>query len=106
MKILRLYGYATASTDSAAFVIGGMRTRTVAQFQNNKWLKIGDLKEAKFNLSAIFLAGEYLIVGGRLVNSPVKHVDNRLVNSQISIRKGFICGAFNIVRMGTFGAYS
>ena len=45
---------------------------TIAQFKNNQWLKIGDLKEGKSSLSAIFHDGEYLIVGGsnygRLVN--------------------------------------
>ena len=81
LEILRLYGYATASTDSAAYILGGIRIRTVAKFQNNKWLKIGDLKEEKFNLSAIFLNGEYLIVGGRRSQHINQHIRNRLVNS-------------------------
>ena len=74
--MLRIYGYATASTDSAAYIIGGYvggsYISTIAQFKNNQWLKIGDLKEGKSSLSAIFHDGEYLIVGGsdygRLVN--------------------------------------
>ena len=73
--MLRIYGYATASTDSAAYIIGGYGggyLSTIAQFKNNKWLKIGDLKERKTSLSAIFHDGEYLIVGG--------HTDRRLVN--------------------------
>ena len=88
MKILRIYAYATASTDSAAYIIGGsyvdyyeyddsfdsfdVSVSTIAQFKNNKWLKIGDLNEKKRSLSAILHDGEYLIVGGdtngRLVN--------------------------------------
>ena len=68
MKILRIYGYATASTDSAAYIIGGWeydeRVSTIAQFKDNQWLKIGDLNEKKSSLSAIFHNGEYLIVGG------------------------------------------
>ena len=89
MKILRISYYATASTDSAAYIIGGsyvdyyeyddsfdsfdVSVSTIAQFKNNKWLKIGDLNEKKSALSAIFHDGEYLIVGGwvdsgRLVN--------------------------------------
>ena len=66
-KILRISHYATASTDSAAYIIGGYDGRyvsTIAQFKNNKWLKIGDLNEKKRGLSAIFRDGEYLIVGG------------------------------------------
>ena len=69
MKILRISYYATASTDSAAYIIGGYvkndgRVSTIAQYKNNKWLKIGDLKEEKYCLSAIFHDGEYFIVGG------------------------------------------
>ena len=76
-KILRIYEYATASTDSAAYIIGGYGDNsylsTIAQFKNNKWLRIGDLNEKKDSLSAISHGGEYLIVGGhvysgRLVN--------------------------------------
>ena len=67
-KILRISHYATASTDSAAYIIGGFgysgTVSTIAQFKNNKWLKIGDLNETKGSLSAIFHDGEYLIVGG------------------------------------------
>ena len=67
-KILRIYRYATASTDSAAYIIGGWGygdyISTIAQFKNNEWLKIGDLNEKKGLLSAIFHNGEYLIVGG------------------------------------------
>ena len=67
-KILRICWYATASTDSSAYIIGGYDynnyVSTIAQFKNNKWLKIGDLNEKKSYLSAIFRDGEYLIVGG------------------------------------------
>ena len=67
-KILRIYNYATASTDSAAYIIGGYeyneRVSTIAQYKNSKWLKIGDLNEKKYSLSAIFHNGENLIVGG------------------------------------------
>ena len=68
-KILRIYWYATASTDSAAYIIGGWGygdyISTIAQFKNNKWLKIGDLNEKKRGLSALFRDREYLIVGGQ-----------------------------------------
>ena len=62
-KILRIYWYATASTDSAAYIIGGGGGSTIAQFKNNQWLKIGDLNEKKSSSSALFHGGEYLIVG-------------------------------------------
>ena len=73
--MLRISYYATASTDSAAYMIGGHDVShgvsTIAQFKNNKWLKIGYLNERKSSLSAIFHDGEYLIVGG--------HTPGRLV---------------------------
>ena len=70
-KILRIANYGTASTDSAAYILGGyyyldghQRTSTIAQFQNDKWQKIGELKEIKSHPSAILYDGEYLIIGG------------------------------------------
>ena len=70
-KIFRISGYGTVSSDSAAYILGGyyyldgnQRTSTIAQFQNNEWIKIGDLKEVKSDISAILHNGEYLIIGG------------------------------------------
>ena len=69
--IFRISNYGTASTDSAAYILGGYyylngnkRTSTIAQFQNNQWSKIGDLREAKSSSSAILNNEEYLIIGG------------------------------------------
>ena len=81
-KILRISNYGTASTDSAAFILGGVyyldfimkRTSTIARFQNDKWEKIGELREVKYGLSAILFDGEYLILGGETIK------DQRLVN--------------------------
>ena len=60
--------YATASTDSAAYIIGGWNrgefVSTIAEFKNNRWRKIGNLNEPKNDLSAIFNNGEYIVVGG------------------------------------------
>ena len=75
--------YATASTSSAAYVIGGnnsdgnsyMAVSTIAQYKNNQWLKIGDLNEKKYYHSAILYNGEYLIVGGSAA-----YLGERLVN--------------------------
>ena len=44
-------------------------------FQNNEWQKIGDMKEAKSDTSAILHDGEYLIIGGGS-----KYKGGRLVN--------------------------
>ena len=73
-KILRISSYGTATTNSAAYILGGyyylpiigvQETSTIAQFQNNQWSKIGDLREAKSSSSAILNNEEYLIIGGK-----------------------------------------
>ena len=50
---------------------------TIAQFQNNERLKVGNLKEKKYFISAISNAGEYLIIGG---SRAVVRNDGRLVS--------------------------
>ena len=66
--MLRICAYATASTNIAAYIIGGYdgskRVSTIAEFKNNNWRNIGNLNEPKNSLSAIFHNGEYMIVGG------------------------------------------
>ena len=68
MNVFRIYGYATASTDSAAYIIGGYDgwnyDSTIAEYKNNKWRKFGDLTKKRGGSSAIFYNGEYIIVGG------------------------------------------
>ena len=80
--IFRISNYGTASTDSAAYILGGyydlngnQRTSTIAQFQNNEWQKIGELNEVKSDSSAVLHDGEYLIIGG-----DSKYKSGRLVN--------------------------
>ena len=67
--MLRIYAYATASTDSAAYIIGGYDgygsyVSTIAEYKNNQWRKFGDLTKPKDSSSAILYNGEYIIVGG------------------------------------------
>ena len=65
--MFRISGYATASTDSAAYIIGGIGgglVSTIAEYKNNKWRKFGDLTKGRKFSSAIFFNGEYIIVGG------------------------------------------
>ena len=66
--MLRISNYATASTDTAAYIIGGYkgseRVSTIAEYKNNRWGKIGYLNEPKGVLSAIFNNGEYIVIGG------------------------------------------
>ena len=68
--MLRISNYATASTDSAAYIIGGFngddKVSTIAEFKNNKWRKIGNLNEPKSGPSVIFNNGEYIVIGGNV----------------------------------------
>ena len=69
--MLRIAFYATASTDSAAYIIGGFAGRdvsTIAEYKNNKWRKIGNLNEPKRSSSAILNKGEFIIIGGLVEN--------------------------------------
>ena len=69
---IRISNYATASIDSAAYIIGGYDgsgiVSTIAEYKNNRWKAIGNLHEVKQSLSAIPNKGEYIVVGG-LVDS-------------------------------------
>ena len=66
--MFRISHYATASTNIAAYVIGGYDgnkpVSTIAEFKNNNWQNIGNLNEPKYGPSKIFHDGEYMIVGG------------------------------------------
>ena len=67
--MFRIYQYATASTDSAAYIIGGYSrgyVSTIAEYKNNKWRKFGHLTKGREYSSAIFFNGEYIIVGGEV----------------------------------------
>ena len=73
-EIFRISDYATASTDSAAYILGGWigtdiadhwKTSIIAEYKNNEWRNVGNLNEIKSSHSAIFHNGEYFIVGGQ-----------------------------------------
>ena len=60
-----MYGYSTASTDDAAFIIGGYNTRdTIAQFRNNQWRKLGSLNKGRYYHGSITVGQETMIIGG------------------------------------------
>ena len=67
--MLSIYGYATASTDIAAYILGGSddndkAVSTIAEYRDDKWTKYGDLRSKRYRASAIFLNGEHIIIGG------------------------------------------
>ena len=69
-KLLRrqIYGYAVASTDNAAFIIGGYDRGyhdIIAKFQDNQWTRYGSLKAVRCNHGAITSGDQTMIIGGR-----------------------------------------
>ena len=94
--ILRIYNYATASSESTVYIIGGIGETvkyhesddcrggyscayepyhgditTIAQFKNNKWTQIGNLRQKRRNASALLLNGEFIIAGGQVDQSHI-----------------------------------
>ena len=71
--MLRISNYATASTNTAAYIIGGYdgseQVSTVAEYKNNQWRDTGTLNEPKSSPSAIVYDGEYMVLGGYLGSS-------------------------------------
>ena len=67
--MLSIYGYATASTESAAYIIGGNSEHNegmsiIAEYRDNKWNRYGDMRTKRYRASAILLNGEHIIIGG------------------------------------------
>ena len=63
----RIWGYAVASTDNAAFIIGGHDTGNIdiiAKFQDNQWTRYGSLKTARHAFGTITSGDQTMIIGG------------------------------------------
>ena len=70
--MLSIYGYTTASTDIAAYILGGnddcdKKVSTIAEYRNDKWTKYGDLRSKRYRASTLFLNGEHIIFGGERI---------------------------------------
>ena len=60
-----IYGYLTASTVDAAYIIGGDKTRDViAEFKNDAWRNLGSLVKPRDSQGSISFNGETMIIGG------------------------------------------
>ena len=65
MLCRKVYGYSTASTFDAAYIIGGDYTRDViAEFKNYIWRNLGSLVKPRDSHASISLNGETMIIGG------------------------------------------
>ena len=63
------YFYSVASTNEAAFVIGGSSSRDIiAQFKDNAWSLYGNLQKSRFNHASITSGDMTMIIGGYVSN--------------------------------------
>ena len=59
------YAYSTASTDDAAYIIGGADIyNTIAEFRNNQWRNLGSLTKGRYYHGSITIGQETMIIGG------------------------------------------
>ena len=69
LQMFRIFCYSTASTETAAYFIGGEDVggqyfSTIAEFKDDEWRKIGDLAKARSSPSSITIGDETVILGG------------------------------------------
>ena len=65
----RIYGYSTASTSEAAYIIGGVYTNSataniVAEFKNDSWRQMGTLAKGRGWHGSITLENAVMVIGG------------------------------------------
>ena len=61
----RIYGYSTASTSEAAYIIGGWKTQNIiAEFKNDSWRRMGTLAKGRAGHGTIQLGDEVMVIGG------------------------------------------
>ena len=57
--------YSTAETADSAYVIGGQNTlNIVAEFNNDKWNRLPDLKKGRYGHGSIMVEDRILVIGG------------------------------------------
>ena len=60
-----IFAYSTASTDDAAYIIGGSDVyNTIAEFRNNQWRNLGSLTKGRYLHGSITIGQETMIIGG------------------------------------------
>ena len=68
MILSNVYGYSTAATDEAAYIIGGYQgsdySSTIAEFKNEQWRKLGDLTQGRMYHGSISIGHQTMILGG------------------------------------------
>ena len=59
--------YSTTQTSDVVYIIGGRYTlNIVAEFKENVWRRLADLKQGRYGHSSIMVGGDSIIIGGHL----------------------------------------
>ena len=57
--------YSTAQSPDAAYIIGGRYTKNlVAEFKNDQWRQLDDLKQGRYCHGSITVGTQTMVVGG------------------------------------------
>ena len=57
--------YSTAETADSAYVIGGQNTLdVVAQYNNDQWTRLPDLRKGRYGHGSIMVGDRLLVIGG------------------------------------------
>ena len=70
--ILRISHYATSSTKNSVYIIGGYingptNTPIIAQYKNDEWHNVGNLKQTRHGHGAITYGSLTMVIGGEMV---------------------------------------
>ena len=58
--------YSATQTSDAVYIIGGRYTKNiVAEFKENVWRRLADLKQGRSGHGSITVGGQTMIIGGR-----------------------------------------
>ena len=68
--------YSTGQSTDAAYIIGGTYAENIiAEFKNDQWSRLGDLKQPRYNHGSITIGTKTMVVGG--ITSSDKLVSRR-----------------------------
>ena len=75
--LLRISYYATASSKESVYIIGGntavgsenYSTTIIAEYKNDEWYNVGNLKQSRYAHGAITSGALTMIIGGNQQNS-------------------------------------
>ena len=73
--ILRISYYATSSTESSVYIIGGFTNSPynipiIAQYKNDEWYNVGNLKQTRHGHGAITSGSLTMVIGGYNPDGP------------------------------------